>query len=298
MHGLEERVRAQGLSVQSFSQRTTSLAADIAAQAQRMGARLVAGGRPARRPGVGRHRRRAGGRWARPTSASSWPRCPGPRLLAKPAAGPPVVEVGDGPAGHRRPRVRRAPGPPGRRGAHHRRPRVRRAAAPSASARSSSGSGRSGHDRHARRRGLDTPEGAAAATGAVAVVRPFAGPEGLEPVERARPDAERFGCPGPPRRPRPQPARALRPRHPPRPRPPPPPRPVDLTPFSARKCTATVHFRAGYGDEGSARAVGVEHGGHRTAPPTAGDPSPIWLPAAMASSPASSWPRPGHPGDR
>ncbi len=27
------------------------------------------------------------------------------------------------------------------------------------------------------------------------MVRPFTSPEGLEPVERARPDAERLGCP-------------------------------------------------------------------------------------------------------
>ena len=43
--------------------------------------------------------------------------------------------------------------------------------------------------------GLDTIEGAAVAADAPLVVRPFSAPEGLEPIERARPDAERFGCP-------------------------------------------------------------------------------------------------------
>lgn len=42
---------------------------------------------------------------------------------------------------------------------------------------------------------LDTIDGAAVTDDARLVVRPFSAPEGLEPLERARPDAERFGCP-------------------------------------------------------------------------------------------------------
>jgi len=193
MHGLEERVRAQGLSVQSFSQRTTSLAADIAAQAQRMGVRLVLVGD-----------RRDDPAWVATVGelVALGPAdvgvvvAPLPRAapLEKPAAGSPVVEVGDGPAGIAALEygVRLAL-PAGN--------------APTIVGLGSAGRGAKrfatvverlrtlGHEAHTVDAGLDTPEGAAAAVDAVAVVRPFAGPEGLQPVERARPDAERFGCP-------------------------------------------------------------------------------------------------------
>ncbi|QYG94543.1 cation/H(+) antiporter [Iamia sp. SCSIO 61187] len=193
VRGLEERVRAQGLSVTSFSQRTTSLAPDIAAQAQRMGARLVLVGD-----------RRDDPAWVATVGAlvALGPAdvgvvvAPLPRAAApeEAVAGPPVVEVGDGPAGVAALEY------------------GVRLALPAGTAPTIVGLGSAG--RGARRftsvvarlgalgrpartsdAGLDTPEGAAVVDGAVAVVRPFAGPEGLQPVERARPDAERFGCP-------------------------------------------------------------------------------------------------------
>jgi len=193
MHALEERVRALGLSVQSFSQRTTSLAADIAAQAQRMGVRLVVVGD-----------RRDDPAWVAIVGelvalgpadvgvvVAPLPRG-GDRELAP--DGPPAVEVGEGPAGVAALEY------------------GVRLALPAGGAPTIVGLGAAG--RGAKRvgavverlralgrpvrtadAGLDTPEGAHAVEGAVAVVRPFASPEGLQPVERARPDAERFGCP-------------------------------------------------------------------------------------------------------
>jgi Kef-type K+ transport system membrane component KefB len=193
MHGLEERVRAQGLAVQSFSQRTTSLAADIAAQAQRMGARLVVVGD-----------RRDDPAWVATVGelvalgpadvgvvVAPLPRAAG---LAKTPDGPPVVEVGDGPAGIAALEygVRLA---------------LPAGGAPTIVGLGAAGRGAKrfgavlerlrglGHAARTEDAGLGTPEGAAVAEGAMAVVRPFAGPEGLQPVERARPDAERFGVP-------------------------------------------------------------------------------------------------------
>ena len=191
LHGLEERVRARGLSVQSFSLRTTSLAADIAAQAQRMGARLVLVGD-----------RRDDPHWVATVAelVAAGPAdvgvvvAPLPRPGVAPPTGAPVVEVGDGPAGLAaleygvRLALPTAAGPAvvglaeGARAARRHRAVLDRLAA----------LGRPGRSEPAT---LDAAEAAAAAAGAVAVVRPFAGPEGLQPVERARPDAERFGCP-------------------------------------------------------------------------------------------------------
>ncbi|HXH55808.1 cation:proton antiporter [Iamia sp.] len=191
LHGLEERVRARGLSVQSFSQRTTSLAADIAAQAQRMGVRLVLVGD-----------RRDDPHWVATVAelVAAGPAdigvvvAPLPRPGAASASGAPVVEVGDGPAGLAaleygvRLALATIAGPmvvgldESARSSRRYRTVLDRLGA----------LGRPGRSLAAS---LETVEGAEAAAGAVAVVRPFAGPEGLQPVERARPDAERFGCP-------------------------------------------------------------------------------------------------------
>ena len=54
---------------------------------------------------------------------------------------------------------------------------------------------RIGHPGRMQEAGLETIDGAAVAGAAPLVVRPFSAPEGLQPIERARPDAERFGCP-------------------------------------------------------------------------------------------------------
>jgi Kef-type K+ transport system membrane component KefB len=193
MHGLEERVRAQGLAVRSFSQRTTSLAADIAAQAQRMGVRLVVVGD-----------RRDDPAWVATVGelvalgpadvgivVAPLPRTGSPVGNSE---GPPVIEVGEGPAGLAaleygvRLAVPAGTAPTivglGSAG--------RAAKRYGAVVERLAGLGRSARTEDA---GLATPEGAALVAGAAVVVRPFAGPEGLEPVQRARPDAERFGCP-------------------------------------------------------------------------------------------------------
>ncbi|HYI60560.1 MAG TPA: cation:proton antiporter [Acidimicrobiales bacterium] len=191
LRGLEERVRARGLSVQSFSQRTDSLAEDIAAQAQRMGARLVLVGD-----------RREDPAWVSTVAAlvAAGPAdvgvvvAPLPRVGAVAPDGPPVVEAGDGAPGVAafeygvRLALPAGTGPtvvglaPGSRAVRRLQSALDRLAA----------LGRAGRVEAST---LATVEGAQAAAGAVAVVRPFAGPEGLEPVERARPDAERLGCP-------------------------------------------------------------------------------------------------------
>jgi len=191
VHALEETVRQRGLSATAFSQRTTDLVVDIAAQARRQGARMVLVGD-----------RRDDPRWAETVAAlvADGPAdvgvvvVPLPRADAAVPDGPPVVEAGEGPAGLAALEY------------------GVRLALPTSSGPTIAGIGNAG--RGARRfeavaerlagagwptvadaPALDTPDGVVAAAGAVAVVRPFADPTGLQPVERARPDAERFGCP-------------------------------------------------------------------------------------------------------
>ena len=188
---LEARVKAHGLSVQTYSQRTTSLAADLAAQAQRLGARLVLVGD-----------RRDDPAWVATVAelVAAGPAdvgvvvAPLPRPGVEAPTGPPVIEVGDGPAGLAalehgvRLALPTGTGPTvvglveGAKAGRRHQAVLRRLAT----------LGRTGR---AVPDALDSADGATAAAGAVAVVRPFAGPEGLEPVERARPDAERLGCP-------------------------------------------------------------------------------------------------------
>ncbi len=189
--GLEARVRDRGLWVQTFSQRTDSLAADIAAQTSRLGARLVLVGD-----------RRDDPDWVATVAdlVAAGPAdvgvvvAPLPRPGAPVGDGPAVVEVGEGPAGLAaleygvRLALPTGQGPtvvglaPGARAGRRHQATLDRLAA----------LGRPGRAEPAT---LATVDGAAAALGAAAVVRPFAGPEGLDPVERARPDAERLGCP-------------------------------------------------------------------------------------------------------
>lgn len=194
MSALEERVRAHGLAVKSFSQRTESLAADIAAQAGRLGARLVLVGD-----------RRDDPSWVAVVRdlVAAGPAdigvvvAPLPRPGRAGPVGPtgaPVVEAGDGPAGVAALEYGVRLGLPADvaptvvglgevgRGAKRYQSTLEKL-------------GALGHTITSVEGGLATAEGADAAAGAVAVVRPFASPEGLEPVERARPDAERFGCP-------------------------------------------------------------------------------------------------------
>ncbi|HEX7131270.1 MAG TPA: cation:proton antiporter [Iamia sp.] len=190
---LEEQVAAHGLAVQSFSQRTLELADDLAAQATRTGARLVVVGDRRDDPSwvaVVRDLVAAGPADVAVVVA------PRPRAgVTTPVdGGVPVVEAGDGPSGVAALEygVRlalpagRAPAIIGlgsvRRGAKRFSSTIERLRAQGLTVTPVDG-------------GLTTPEGTEVAVGAAAIVRPFASPEGLEPVERARPDAERFGCP-------------------------------------------------------------------------------------------------------
>lgn len=188
---LEARVRDRGLSVQSYSQRTDSLAADIAAQASHLGARMVLVGD-----------RRDDPEWVATVAAlvAAGPAdvgvvvAPLPRAGVPTPDGPAVIEVGEGPAGLAaleygvRLALPTSTGPTV----------VGLVEGAKVSRRHQAVLGRLqrlGRPGRAVSDALDSPDGATAAAGAVAVVRPFAGPEGLEPVERARPDAERLGCP-------------------------------------------------------------------------------------------------------
>lgn len=188
---LEEIVQAHGVSAVSVSQRSVDLAADITTRARDLGAHaLVVGDR------------RDDPEWLAIVDAliAASPAdiyvvvAPRPRAGAVARTGPPVVEAGEGLLGEvsLEAAVRFAlsgtTGPvvvgvaPGS-----------KAAAPY----------RAALDRLERldrpgrieAAGLDSVEGEALAAGAPLVVRPFAAPEGLQPIERARPVAERFGCP-------------------------------------------------------------------------------------------------------
>lgn len=191
LRALEDRVRAHDLVVRSFSQRTTALADDIAEQARRLGARLVVVGD-----------RRDDPAWASTVAAlvAAGPAdvavvvAPLPRPGAAAPSGPPVVEAGEGPAAMAALEYGVRLALPGgtaptvvgldvasRAGRRHQAVLSRLAER-----------GRPGRVEPAA---LSTLAGAEAAMGASVVVRPFTGPEGLEPVERARPDAERLGCP-------------------------------------------------------------------------------------------------------
>ncbi len=192
---LEERVAAQGLAVQSFSQRTLELADDLAAQTTRLGARLVV---------VGDRREHPTGTTVVGDLVASGPAdgaggiAPLRRAATATATtddgGAPVVEAGDGPGGIAALEYALRLGLPAgvaptivgvgaaRRGAKRLQSAVEKM----------------------RGRGLAvttidddllTPAGTEAAAGATAVVRSFAGPAGLGPVERARADAERFVSP-------------------------------------------------------------------------------------------------------
>lgn len=190
VHRLEEAVRARGLSVQAFSHRTTDLAADVAAQAERLGVGMVLMGD-----------RRDDPEWvstvgdlvaAGPTDVGVLV-APLPRPGTPERTGAPVVEAGDGEAalaaleyGVRLALPDSGPVLVGVTAAGRGAKRYTAAAETL---------GTAGHDTRVVGSDLTSDEAQEAAGAAIAIVRPFAGPEGLEPVERARPDAERYGCP-------------------------------------------------------------------------------------------------------
>ncbi len=191
LRGLEEIVQARGLTAQSTSQRSTDLVADIVAHAEQVSAHaLVVGDR------------RDDPDWVATVDGliASNPAdiyvvvAPRPRADAPERTGPPVVEAGEGLPGQAameagvRFALAGTEGPVfvGLAG-------KARSLRPYREVLDRLGPlGRPGRIEEA---GLDTIEGAAVADDARLVVRPFSAPEGLEPIERARPDAERFGCP-------------------------------------------------------------------------------------------------------
>ncbi len=191
LRDLERIVQARGLSVVSQSQRSTDLASDIAERARDLGAHaLVVGDR------------RDDPAWVAIVDRliADSPAdifvvvAPKPRLDAPVRTGGPVVEAGTGLpgeasfeaavrfalAGSAGPIVVGA-GPAARAGERYRPvlDRLARLHRPGVTVEA----------------GLDTIEGAAAAKDAPLIVRAFSAPEGLQPIERARPDAERFGVP-------------------------------------------------------------------------------------------------------
>ncbi len=191
LRDLEKMVQARGVAAVSVSQRSTDLAADIAARAREVGAHaLVVGDR------------RDDPEWVAIVDRliANSPAdiyvvvAPRPRSDAPTRTGAPVVEAADGLPGEAsfeaaiRFALSGATGP------------VVVGVAPKSKA---AGPYRSALERLARmgragrieEAGLDTIEGAAVTAEAPLVVRPFSAPEGLKPIERARPDAERFGCP-------------------------------------------------------------------------------------------------------
>ncbi len=193
LRGLEEIVQARGLRAVSVSQRSTDLAADIAAQAQHLGAHaLVVGDR------------RDDPRWVATVDGliAGSPAdiyvvvAPRPRADEDHAVrtGPVVVEAGEGLPGEAsleaaaRFALSGTSGPvvvgvaPRAKAARPYRDALDRLA-------------RAGRPGRIEEAGLDTIDGAALAADAPLVVRPFSAPEGLQPIERARPDAERFGVP-------------------------------------------------------------------------------------------------------
>ena len=191
LRGLEIMVRDRGVAVSSVSQRSTDLANDIAGRGRDVGAHaLVVGDR------------RDDPEWVETVDRLIVASpvdiyivvAPLPRPETTPRTGGPVVEVGSGLSGEAslEAAVRFAMA-----GTHG--PTVvgldpsAKAAAPYRSA--IDRLGRLGWPGRIESHRLDTVDGAAAAFDATVVVRPFSAPEGLEPIERARPDAERFGCP-------------------------------------------------------------------------------------------------------
>lgn len=191
LRGLEEIVQARGLSAVSVSQRSTDLAADIAAQARELGAHaLVVGDRRDDPAWVAT----IDGLIAGSPADIYVVVAPKPRPGEGVRTGPVVVEAGEGLPGEASleaaarfalagtvgPVVVGLP-PRGKAGRPYRDALDRLATL-----------GRPGRIEEA---GLDTIEGAAVAADAPLVVRPFSAPEGLQPIERARPDAERFGVP-------------------------------------------------------------------------------------------------------
>jgi Kef-type K+ transport system membrane component KefB len=191
LRGLEAIVQARGVAAVSISQRSTDLAADIAAKAHEQGAHtLVVGDR------------RDDPDWvsivdaliARSPTDIHVVVAPRPRGERGPLTGGPVLEVGAGLPGDAsleaavRIALAGSTGPvivglsPKAKAAARYRQVLDRLA----------GLGRPGRIEESK---LDTIEGAAAVGDATFVIRSFSAPEGLRPIERARPDAERFDCP-------------------------------------------------------------------------------------------------------
>ncbi len=188
---LEQIVQAHGVTAVSVSQRTTDLATGIVAKARELGAHAIVVGD-----------RRDDPNWVRTVDRliAGSPVdifvvvAPLPRAGATARTGAPVVEVGPGLQGEASLEAGVRFGLSGAVGPIivGVSPNAKRSATYRAAIDDLARRGRAGRIEQV---GLDTIEGAAFAADASFVIRPFAAPEGLEPIERARPDAERFGCP-------------------------------------------------------------------------------------------------------
>lgn len=191
LSGLEAIARERGVAAVSVSQRSTDLATGIATQARELGAHAIVVGD-----------RRDDPEWVATVDAliAATPVdiyvvvAPRPRIDAPRRDGGVVLEVGGGLPGEASLEAAARFALTGQTG-----PVVVGLAPKAKQAKAY----RTALDRLARldrpgrieEAGLDSIEGAAIAAEAPFVIRPFSAPEGLEPIERARPDAERFGCP-------------------------------------------------------------------------------------------------------
>lgn len=192
LRGLEEIVQSHGLTATSVSQRSSDLGTDIATRTRELGAHaLVVGDRRDDPDWVATVDRLIA---ASPADIYVVV-APLPRAGAPARTGPPIVEVGPGLAGEAaleaavRFALSGAGGGPTVVGLS---PKSKSAGVYRNAIDRLAGIGRQGRVVEV---GLDTVDGFALAGDAGFVIRPFSAPEGLEPVERARPDAERFGCP-------------------------------------------------------------------------------------------------------
>jgi Kef-type K+ transport system membrane component KefB len=188
---LEAIARVRGVAAVSVSRRSTDLAAGIATQARELGADAIVVGD-----------RRDDPEWVATVDAliASTPVdiyvvvAPRPRLDAQRRDGGVVLEVGDGLPGEASLEAAARFALSGQAGpvVVGLAPKAKQAKPYRATLDRLARLDRPGRIEEA---GLDTIEGAAIAAEAPFVIRPFSAPEGLEPIERARPDAERFGCP-------------------------------------------------------------------------------------------------------
>ena len=188
---LEDMVQDAGVSAVSGLLRTTDLVADLAARTRDLGAHaLVVGDRRDDAEWVATVERLV----AESPADTFVVVAPRPRPGAPARSGAPVVEAGHGLAGAAsfEAAIRFALSGPGGPVVVGVAPESRSAGLYAATLERLARLGRPGRIVDT---GLDTVDGMELTADAPVVVRPFSGPGGVGPIERARPDAERFGCP-------------------------------------------------------------------------------------------------------